>query len=155
MSNYKYKDRNIGRAVDQARANDSQRKQFARSRTFHCSTCSHCELDQFTSTPAECNIVSSTKELSWVVDALPFCPIGDIDPSFQKKVLCPVGNRDRRNTCGNCKYGDPVTCQLKSEDPKIKTFTQLYLCKNPRNEEHYTKGTALRSYIGCEHFEPR
>lgn len=155
MGDYKYKLRNIGRAADQATRHERIKEQSERSKTYHCISCTRCDVTPTVKTPEECEIVGEHPQIQRVVDVEIKCTIGATVPSLNGKVLCEAGNRDRKSICGNCLYGEPITCEVKSDNPRIKSFTQLHLCRNPHMEEQYSKGTAFKRYVGCEHFAPK
>ena len=145
---------NITRAAVDGWYRNKEKERAGRANTYYCSSCDRCELDERLVTPEELGIIDSAEIVTGVVVADPFCPLCS-DVALERKRLCQDGNRDRKNTCVNCAHADRVTCQVKSDNPKTKVYTTLYVCKNTIRAEQYPKGTVMKPYIGCEHHGQR
>ena len=159
MGKHSYRHYNVDSAACQAKRSDRERVYQKNSGIYHCTGCGNCQLEYQTKTPQEYGIVDPDPSITGVVDATIYCPVADMDarvtPSISNKIRCPYGNRDRTNMCVGCKHGVPITCQIESGESRIKMFIRLFSCRNPLSSEHIPKGSAMRPYVGCEHFESR
>lgn len=153
------KPRRIDRIIDQHEHAEQVRTRIEQSKRYLCTSCSNCTVEPHLCTAEEYGILDNLDVVTHVVDAVLYCPVTEhkpkLVPKLHAKVLCSDGNKDRTETCANCRHGHPITCRIQAEDPNLKHYVQLYLCRNPSGNEHCSKGTARRPYIGCEHFEPK
>ena len=145
----------LSETIESEERNSERYKQRAlESNKYHCSSCSNCQFDETKLSLTEAGIISSSKEVTALVEIEPHCPHSEC-ATLDHRIVCDDGNRSRKQICSDCIYAEPIECEFKTDSPKIKVFKRLFLCKNSNRAEHYPKGTAFRSYYGCENFEPK
>lgn len=142
---------NITRAADQAKFTRVMAQREAQSMVRSCTSCTHCQLESAVYDPKDVGILETDVPITGIMDPNMRCARAGTEPNLNGTTVCVDGNRNRKNTCGNCNYGKPVNCRIPSNDPKLKTYVRAYLCTNPHQAEHYPKGTAMRAYWCCEH----
>lgn len=153
MANYTYKNRNIGRAADMMQRNNQLQIQKGRSKIYNCTDCSKCNWVIVPKTVAEAGLIADNCPVDQVLDMEVNCDLKLRDTQAKNRVLCEYGDRTMHQHCASCKYGKQIILPAVSDNPKITEYMMLYLCKNRKHQEQYTKETAAKPYVCCEFYE--